>query len=507
MMPLKPNFVAAVFSLFFVLEFVPVAVAGQADGASGDASTCKAGDFAEGCFASGDAKRKAFWKEMRSRGLQLNKLKRKTVEEKAQAGRPARTRPAMVLADDVFYGRPTMKVPRYALLSLETSLKKDLRTQCTRFLFEKKIPQKKFNISSEDSIHMLSLAYPLIAERRDPDSVFREWLDAADGVRLFVLQLSERQLRVLQGTTVEAAREEMERNRDMIFDTADNLSYFQEKPVTLEEADWALAIIMRHSRVVHPHQDVRDTRLPRMYLFPLLELLDVQLTVDANSGVSFQEEMMLGEGKREEEMVVHIARRDMAKGEEVFVWAGRLSNSEMIMRHGFAFEYNPIGIGRNVSIPPNWEDNPESKIRKELEKYNCSTMESFELRLSPKGHPMRNFVRCYRISWFIVNGWYNPGFDKRMYDLNQWPPPRKYTKPDWLAWTQADQEVNNAILHYCELMRERLKDTMDSATAQDFRSSTDEMDKLLWYLRSQEARTFKACIALAKEVRAGTAKK
>ena len=37
-------------------------------------------------------------------------------------------------------------------------------------------------------------------------------------------------------------------------------------------------------------------------------------------------------GKREQDVVVQIARRDMPKGEEIFVWPGRLSNSEMIAR-------------------------------------------------------------------------------------------------------------------------------------------------------------------------------
>ena len=37
-------------------------------------------------------------------------------------------------------------------------------------------------------------------------------------------------------------------------------------------------------------------------------------------------------GKREQDVVLQIARRDMPKGEEIFVWPGRLSNSEMIAR-------------------------------------------------------------------------------------------------------------------------------------------------------------------------------
>ena len=32
-------------------------------------------------------------------------------------------------------------------------------------------------------------------------------------------------------------------------------------------------------------------------------------------------------------------------------------------------------------------------------------------------------------------------------------------KPDWLSWTQADAEVNRAILDYCQSMKQQLKDS------------------------------------------------
>eukprot|EP00959_Pyramimonas_sp_CCMP1952_P426320 8929236-Pyramimonas_sp.AAC.1 len=86
---------------------------------------------------------------------------------------------------------------------------------------------------------------------------------------------------------------------------------------------------MRHSRVVHPHRDVREAQTSRMYLIPLVDLLDVQLSYKAEDSNAFQEEIVLESGKREEEMVVQFARRDMNKGEEVLLWPGRLSNSEM----------------------------------------------------------------------------------------------------------------------------------------------------------------------------------
>lgn len=200
-------------------------------------------------------------------------------------------------------------------------------------------------------------------------------------------------------------------------------------------------------------------------------------------------------------MVVQIARRDMPKGEEVFLWPGRLSNSEMIVRHGISFQSNPVGIGRNVTQPPNWDENPASKIRQEYDKYNCSSLESFELRFSTSGMPISSFVRCYRVSWFFTNGWYTPALLKRRRELDRWPPPQKYGKDDWLTWTQADQEVVRLIMDYCAMMREILKNTIDSDTADDFRKSKDPMDRLIWRLRSEESKTFKECFRRAKEIR------
>merc|ERR1711907_727998 len=172
-----------------------------------------------------------------------------------------------------------------------------------------------------------------------------------------------------------------------------------------------------------------------------------------------------------------------------------------IVRYGIGFAYNRIGIGRNVTQPPNWNDFPNSKERKEYDKYNCSTLESFEMRFSTAGTPMRNWIRCYRVSWFMTNGWYSPGLQKRKRELEKWPPPKKYTKEDLLSWTQADAEITRIILDYCKSVKQQLKDTIDSATASDFRKSKDPMDRLLWHLRGEESKTFKECIANAKKVR------
>ena len=60
------------------------------------------------------------------------KLRPKIVQESAFGGRPARNRKAMVLSDDVFYGRAIMKIPRQALLTLETGRNPELKQELTR---------------------------------------------------------------------------------------------------------------------------------------------------------------------------------------------------------------------------------------------------------------------------------------------------------------------------------------------------------------------------------------
>merc|ERR1719482_1923143 len=123
--------------------------------AEDSAATCKA----DGTCAPGGAEPRAkeFWASMKKRGLNL-KVKKKTVTEKARAGLPERNVTAMVLSDDVFYGRAIMKIPRDALLSIESPvIDRELRREVTRFLFEDQVLAKRFNISSEDTTHLLSL--------------------------------------------------------------------------------------------------------------------------------------------------------------------------------------------------------------------------------------------------------------------------------------------------------------------------------------------------------------
>jgi len=55
-----------------------------------------------------------------------------------------------------------------------------------------------------------------------------------------------------------------------------------------------------------------------MYIFPLVELLQVALNPNPVVSIGFQEEIII-DGKREEDVVLQIARRDMPKGAVVFL--------------------------------------------------------------------------------------------------------------------------------------------------------------------------------------------
>ena len=55
-----------------------------------------------------------------------------------------------------------------------------------------------------------------------------------------------------------------------------------------------------------------------MYIFPLVELLQVALNPNPIVSIGFQEEIII-DGKREEDVVLQIARRDMPKGAGFFL--------------------------------------------------------------------------------------------------------------------------------------------------------------------------------------------
>merc|ERR1712194_187267 len=114
----------------------------------------------------------------------------------------------------------------------------------------------------------------------------------------------------------------------------------------------------------------------------------------------------------------------MKKEETVYMWPGQFSNSELALRVGRSFAKNPVGIGGKPSVPANW--NPKAANTpnyKEFAKYNCTSIEVFRIRLSLKGWPVRSFIRCQRIAWFLANSWYKAEYVDRMHLLNKWPPP------------------------------------------------------------------------------------
>lgn len=139
-----------------------------------------------------------------------------------------------------------------------------------------------------------------------------------------------------------------------------------------------------------------------MTIVPLEQLLYANFHPDASISITFQQERIVHNGT-EIDAVLQIARRDMAKGEENFLWPGRFSNSDLVLRWNFTFQPNHIGVGDNVTAK-NWNPDPKSKQYREFAKYNCSA-DDFELRFSPKGLPVGKLPRCYRINWFVLNGW------------------------------------------------------------------------------------------------------
>eukprot|EP00435_Cladocopium_sp_Y103_P022921 s2924_g5.t1 len=161
------------------------------------------------------------------------------------------------------------------------------------------------------------------------------------------------------------------------------------------------------------------------------------------------------------------------------------------------FDFLKPSFSIPVAIPENWNSNPRTPNYKEFRKFNCTSQEAFEVRLSKKGWPMRSFVRCFRVAWLLLNNWYKPQVINQTSLLDKWPPPKKYSHEDWLGWTQADQATNLQIQEYCQAMRSGLRESLSSAAAEEFRRSHDPVDRLLWRIRSEESKAFKECLALA----------
>ncbi|KAF4733709.1 hypothetical protein FOZ63_009944, partial [Perkinsus olseni] len=142
--------------------------------------------------------------------------------------------------------------------------------------------------------------------------------------------------------------------------------------------------------------------------------------------VTLQREIVQENG-RLEDVVALVARQDMREGEEVFIWAGHFSNSELLMRYGFRLKDNPVGVGgggnQSSLVPSNWNDFPESPVRKQYSKFNCTSESQFVIRISGRGKPDKDFIRCFRVGWFMTSGWFSPKLVHMRNHLERWPPP------------------------------------------------------------------------------------
>jgi hypothetical protein len=152
------------------------------------------------------------------------------------------------------------------------------------------------------------------------------------------LVLDQRQRDFLKNTTVDGAWTHLLNMTEIIrnateFAVSHSGSKMFNPPISRLEAKWALSVLLRRGLTVHPHQDERGEKLARMMLIPDTTLLDTEWYPDLSMAITFQEEIVL-QDRREVEVVQQIARRDIPKGQQVYQWAGRFSNSELMLRHG-----------------------------------------------------------------------------------------------------------------------------------------------------------------------------
>jgi hypothetical protein len=395
----------------------------------------------------------------------------------------------MLTTEDIFYGRYIFRIPRSAALSNETLELASLRLELAAFLERLRTD---FNVTNVEDIHMVSTVMALLAERRLGDSSrFKPWLDRVANTSVLVFELTPRQRQALAATSVNGSYEEMQNKIDFVHDSIGNTSL---APTTREEVKWAISVILRHARTVHPPFDA-PWKPARMMLLPVDEVLDMDLSVKNELTVALQEDSMkYGEHKQHEGyFITQIARSDLVKGTPIYFWPGRFSNSELILRFGRSFNDTQVGIGRNVSLPSNWSPKKEAPIHKEYAKYNCSSQESFEIRFSARGKPSKQFVRCFRVAWFMSNGWYSPMVLSRVHLLDKWPPPKKYDHDDWLSWTQADLELNKVLNDYCSIMKARI-DELDFELMEELAASNEPNDKLVHELVVGERQAFGNCL-------------
>jgi len=317
------------------------------------------------------------------------------------------------------------------------------------------------------------------------------------------LRLTERQRQALVGTTVEELPALWHADVDLMVALGAKLPGFADTPLKKEEALTALGVALREALWVEPPAE-GTAPLPlnaSLVLAPLPELLQVQRHPNMSIAAPLKRVISLRSAPGVAPLLAVIARRDMHAGEEALpLWLGRFSSSELALRRDEIYSNNPVGVGGKFAPPQNLSPNRNTPHMREYRKFNCSSGEAFEMRLSPKGWPMRPFIRCARIAHFLATGAYKPGFVDRMDMLDKWPPPKKYAIEEWLSWTQADQTVNRQLHAYCVEMKKQLKETITSRVADDFRQSTDATDILVWKIRSDETKAFRECVALSRSI-------
>ncbi|KAF4675591.1 hypothetical protein FOL47_007543 [Perkinsus chesapeaki] len=421
-----------------------------------------------------------------------------------------------VLDAHVYYGQPILKVPLSDMITLESDEEEPERVALTRG-------------QSEDEAHLVEATLAVIAFRFEKCPGHRgcSWLRETEREGdMLALNLTQVQLKAIAGTSVESVPEEMIEKLEMVTGRIAEV-----RPEWQSFVRWAFSVVMRYSRVVHPDLALREQEAPQMVVIAneLVNKIPIHTSPERGTHPTRNSPVMLCFDDREivqnngqiAEMVVLVARRDMRRGEEIFLWAGQFSNSELLMRYNLTLKGNPVGIGgggwrqdsavvkaqrRKVpleisvsfKVPSNWDEDPNSKVRALYKKFNCTSTSQFIIRISSKGRPDRDLqIRCFRVGWFMTSGWFSPKLLNMKEQLEKWPPPEEYRGvSDWLAWTQADNELTKAIAAHCKNARERLRENMDSSTARYFRDSVVIDDTRLWKLRIEETRAAKKCLLL-----------
>lgn len=242
-----------------------------------------------------------------------------------------------------------------------------------------------FGSSDGEAEQILTLALALLQRRRQPDADETSFITAvAEEEPPLALQLTERQKAILVGTTVEALPEQAKALLDAMVSVGE----------VVDDAAWALGVVLRRAQhVISPEDGRRWLHLPM-----LPELLPLRYHPDALQAPPLWQTSVKVDGQ-ERNVLLRAAERDHRENEEIFLWSGRFSESELFLRGvsrsaNESTLKNPTGIGGKVAIPENWNSNPRTPNYKEFRKFNCTSQEAFEVRLSKKGWPRKQWAHA-----------------------------------------------------------------------------------------------------------------